>query len=135
MKKINILLSFTLLAVLLVGLLAGCSTKKSEPDAPQPKEKLSVVELPDSSAGSASSTKVLIKGFKFVPGEITVKKGTTVTWRNEDSAPHTVESDDGQYTSDNLENSDEVQFTFDKLGKVDYHCGIHPSMKASVIVE
>jgi plastocyanin len=83
----------------------------------------------------AQTALVVIKGFKFSPQKITVKKGTVGTWRNEDSAPHTVESDDGKYTSDNLENTDNVQFTFDKVGTVDYHCGIHPSMKGSVMVE
>ena len=30
--------------------------------------------------------------FTFVPARLTVKAGTTVTWRNEDDIPHTVTS-------------------------------------------
>jgi plastocyanin len=78
---------------------------------------------------------VVIKSFKFVPSEIKVKVGTTITWRNEDSASHTVESNDGSLTSENLEQGDTVTFTFDKPGRVDYICGIHSSMKGAVIVE
>src|SRR3989344_7221663 len=32
---------------------------------------------------------VAIKGFAYDPSYITISKGTTVTWKNEDSAPHT----------------------------------------------
>ena len=77
----------------------------------------------------------MIKGFSFVPKEIRVKPGTTITWKNEDSDAHTVESVDGFLTSDNLEQGDTVTFTFDKVGRTDYLCGLHPSMKGAVIVE
>ena len=48
---------------------------------------------------------------------------------------HTVEFDDSSKTSDELEKKDTVSFTFDKKGTFNYHCGIHPSMKGTVIVE
>jgi plastocyanin len=76
---------------------------------------------------------VLIKGFKFLPQDITVSVGTTVTWVNEDSAVHTVEG--SGMDSGNMSRGDEFTFTFDEAGVYDYICGPHPYMTGSVIVE
>lgn len=132
MKKAILLVLLVISAVLV----AGCSSKQETTQPTQVSEP--VVEKKGdekgvSAGGEAAS--VVIRGFKFVPSEIKVKAGTTITWRNEDSAAHTVESNDGVLTSDNLEQGDTVTFTFDKLGRIDYICGIHPSMKGSVVVE
>jgi len=40
----------------------------------------------------ASDNSVSIQGFAFNPATLTIKAGTTVTWTNEDSAPHTITS-------------------------------------------
>ena len=130
-----------LLVLLIISglLIAGCSSKQEPVPSSQPTPVSEPVvekkgdEKGVSAGGEAAS--VVIKGFKFVPNEIRVKQGTTITWRNEDSAAHTVESGEGTLTSDNLEQGDTVTFSFDKPGRIDYVCGIHPSMKGSVIVE
>src|SRR5438874_1657232 len=38
----------------------------------------------------AEDTEVTIDNFTFSPAELTVKVGTTVTWKNHDDIPHTV---------------------------------------------
>ncbi|KAF0091716.1 MAG: blue (type 1) copper domain protein [Fusobacteria bacterium] len=76
---------------------------------------------------------VLIKDFKFLPQDITVTVGTTVTWVNKDSVIHTVEG--SGMDSGNLSKGDEFTFTFDEVGVFDYICGPHPYMTGSVIVE
>ena len=78
---------------------------------------------------------VSIKGFKFVPADVTVNVGDTVVWTNEDSAPHTVESSDNTITSDELSKGDKFSHTFTKAGTVIYKCGIHASMKGTVTVQ
>ena len=125
-----------LLVLLIVSaiLIAGCSKQETQPtpvSAPVVEKKGD--EKGVSAGGEAAS--VVIKGFKFVPSEIKVKVGTSVTWRNEDSSAHTIESADGSLTSDNLEQGDTVTFTFNEPGRIDYICGIHSSMKGAVIVE
>lgn len=78
---------------------------------------------------------IAIEGFAFGPAELTVPAGTTVTWTNNDGAPHTVTADDGSFGSENLATGDTFSFTFDTPGTYTYHCEIHPSMTATITVE
>lgn len=73
-----------------------------------------------------------IKDFAFNPDTITVTKGTTVTWTNKDSAPHTVKGT--AFTSETLNQGQSYSYTFNEAGTFEYQCGIHPSMRAKVIV-
>lgn len=116
------------LAALVVTLMvaAGCGSKKTTtPTTPKTTPSTS----PPS--GSTGST-VVIKNFTFEPSQLTVKAGTTVTWKNEDSTVHTVTGtgwDSGQ-----VQPGAEFQKTFDTAGTYDYHCSIHPSMTGKVVV-
>lgn len=78
---------------------------------------------------------VSIKDFAFAPASITVKKGTTVTWTNNDTAAHTVTVDSGSGPkSSDVQPGTTYKFTFDTIGVFSYHCAIHPSMTAKVTV-
>jgi plastocyanin len=70
-----------------------------------------------------------------VPSTLTVSVGTTVTWTNKDSASHTVTSNDNLFNSGTLANGATFQHTFNQKGTFEYHCSIHTSMTAKVIVE
>lgn len=77
-----------------------------------------------------------IKDFLFNPMEIRIKVGDSVTWTNKDSMKHTVTSDSGnELNSATLSQGDTYSHTFNKVGTFDYHCTIHLSMKAKIIVE
>ncbi len=79
---------------------------------------------------------VVISNFAFSPATITVKVGTTVTWINKDTTSHTVTSDsDTELDSTTLNLGQEYKHEFSKAGIYNYHCDIHRSMKAKVIVE
>lgn len=85
---------------------------------------------------SAESAAVNIADLKYAPASLEVAAGTTVTWTNEDEAPHTVSFDDEALAdSDELKKSDTFETTFDDAGTYSYVCAIHPSMKASVTVQ
>jgi len=78
--------------------------------------------------------------FGFNPATITITVGTTVTWTNTTSAPHTVTSDDGTSFDSNINtpisaNGGTFSFTFTKAGTFSYHCQIHPFMKATIILQ
>jgi plastocyanin len=75
-----------------------------------------------------------INGFQFLPGEIEIKVGTTITWTNEDSAPHTVTANDRSFNSGRLEQGQTFSFTFDTAGEFEYFCEYHPGMAAVVVV-
>ena len=85
-------------------------------------------------AQSASSM-VVMKSFDFAPMAMTVPAGTTVTWKNLDTAPHTVTSADGSFRSQALEKDDTFKFKFDKPGTYKYICSIHPKMVATIVVK
>jgi plastocyanin len=84
--------------------------------------------------GTTGATAVTIEDFAFDPPSIEVEAGTTVTWTNQDSAVHTVDGDQGEFESGNLEPGNSYSETFDMPGTYTYHCDIHPSMKATIVV-
>ncbi|WP_322044541.1 cupredoxin family copper-binding protein [Paraburkholderia sp. J67] len=78
---------------------------------------------------------VVIKNFMFSPMALTVKAGTTVTWKNMDGEPHSVVNEAGVFHSAALDQNDTFQFKFDKPGVYKVSCGIHPYMKATITVQ
>ena len=127
MKK-NILV----IAILLAIVAYGCSQATYE----QTSQNQAMHEATGNSDVLSAAVTVDIQGYKFSPATITIKKGTTVTWTNQDSAPHTVTSTSGsELASDTLSKGGAYSHTFDKAGTFDYHCTVHPNMKAKVIVE
>jgi plastocyanin len=86
-------------------------------------------------AQAQDANMVVIKNFMFSPMSLTVKAGSTVTWKNMDGEPHTVVDDAGIFHSAALDENDTYQFKFDKPGVYKIFCGIHPNMKATVTVQ
>ena len=86
-------------------------------------------------AQAEESNAVVIKNFMFSPMAVTVKAGTTVTWKNVDGQPHTVVNDTGLFRSAALDQNETYQFKFDKPGVYNIFCGIHPNMKATITVQ
>lgn len=84
-------------------------------------------------AGPAVMT-VSIADFAFVDERVEIPVGTTVEWVNEDSFAHSVVGDGGAFTSETLAPGDRFSFTFDAAGEFPYICGIHPSMRGTVVV-
>jgi plastocyanin len=85
-------------------------------------------------AAQATGTSVTIQNFAFNPGSLTVKAGTTVTFTNQDSVPHTVTSDTGAFDSGTLAPGKSFTFTFQTPGSYSYHCSIHASMAHATII-
>jgi plastocyanin len=84
---------------------------------------------------AADADTVVMKNFDFSPMMLTVKAGTTVTWRNLDGEPHTVVSPDGVFRSHALDQGDTFTFRFDTPGTYKYICSIHPKMMAAIVVQ
>ncbi|MEW6036465.1 MAG: DUF4382 domain-containing protein [Candidatus Micrarchaeota archaeon] len=83
--------------------------------------------------GGGSSPSVTIQDFAFSPADLTVSKGTTVTWTNQDNAPHSVIFGDG-IVSPTLGKGQSYSRTFDEEGEFSYSCGIHTSMSGRIEV-
>lgn len=97
---------------------------------------LATPPLQSSSAADAPSTNsIVMKNFDFSPMSLTIKAGSSVTWKNLDGEPHTVTSVDGLFRSGALDQNDSYTFKFDVPGTYKYLCSIHPRMTASIIVK
>jgi plastocyanin len=71
----------------------------------------------------------------FSPNPIQITAGDTVTWRNNASVTHTATSDTGAWDTGTLASgATSGAVAFPSAGTFTYHCAIHPSMVASVIV-
>jgi plastocyanin len=87
---------------------------------------------------SAAANPVVTVGMDhntFIPSEITVAPGTTVTWVNNETMPHTVVNPNQGFRSKTLVKDAKFSFTFTTPGDYDYLCSIHPNMKGKVIVK
>lgn len=99
-------------------MLSGCGAKQEQ-----------------ASPGSKKGAQVSIKGFAFTPAAVTVKKGDSVTWTNNDSPAHTVTANDGDFDSGELSPGESFTQKFAKAGTFAYHCEIHASMTGTVTVK
>ncbi|HJU14517.1 MAG TPA: plastocyanin/azurin family copper-binding protein [Candidatus Nitrosotalea sp.] len=79
-------------------------------------------------------------GVFYSPTLIDIQVGDTVTWRNDDSAVHTVSSGtpnlgvDGRMDSGIMNPGSTFSHTFDKAGTYGYYCLIHPWMTGTINV-
>jgi plastocyanin len=103
----------------LVGALAGCLSDRPA-TGPEPP---------------ATGDAVAIENFAFVPPNLSVVSGTTVTWTNDDAVQHTVSADDGHsFDSSAFGHGQAFRFTAGAPGTYTYTCRIHPFMHGTLTV-
>jgi plastocyanin len=79
---------------------------------------------------------IKIENFAYVPYQLTIKVGETITWKNFDTTKHTVTStDDGPLNSALLGKTETYNYTFNKVGEYPYYCITHPYIKGKIIVK
>lgn len=87
-------------------------------------------------AKAAKSVDAQIKGFEYVPTQLTVASGGKVSWVNQDSANHTVTFEDKALKSiGNLRKGQRQSIVFDQPGSYAYVCNYHPNMRGTVVVK
>ena len=126
----------TLLLACTALVAAGCGGDEEEDPAPA-GGGAATQEDTGSGSGEASGEGLTIamKDFKFDPKNATVKVGQTVTWTNEDSAPHNaVDEKGGAFKSELFNKGETYEFTAEKAGTIDYVCTIHPGMEGTLTV-
>ena len=68
----------------------------------------------------------------YLPLNLETPIGTTVIWANEDTVPHTIQSQDefgkvsALFNSAPLNTGDRFEFTFEESGVYNYFCSFHP---------
>ncbi len=103
-----------------IGVLAGCFSDRpaTGPDGP-----------------GTGTPSVVLENFAFVPPDLTVATGTTVTWTNHDDVSHTVSADDeNAFDSSALGQGMSFSVTAGAPGRYTYFCRIHPFMRATLTV-
>ncbi|TME37724.1 MAG: hypothetical protein E6I57_10840 [Chloroflexi bacterium] len=133
-----------LCVVALVIALSSCGATATQP-SPTPVRttngRVEVMTPTPTSAGSRapqvlSGTAAIEVGDQFfLPSQITVKVGTTVTWINHGQVLHTATARDNSFNSSNLEFGGTYKFTFTKAGRFPYYCMNHSDMFGEVLVE
>jgi len=96
----------------------------------------------EKAGGGAAKEAVTVseKDIQFKPKTVTVAKGGTVTWVNDDTAPHDVTKESGpgpKFASGkgDMKNGDKYKTTFNTAGTVKYVCTVHPGMAGEVVVK
>ncbi|MFC0437457.1 plastocyanin/azurin family copper-binding protein [Kutzneria buriramensis] len=84
----------------------------------------------------AATQAVTMAQYAFAPAAITVHVGDTVTWTNQDQAPHDVTTTSAPVPlhSPTLSTGQSWTYTFGQAGTYAYICSIHPDMKAQITV-
>ena len=115
--------------VTVVDLAVGTTSTIAVGNAPR-----KVVVLAVAATAQSTGAKVSIANFAFSPGEIAVVPGATVTWSNDDGAPHGLAYSDGAKGTDVLLPGASFSRTYDKAGTFDYVCAVHAYMTGKVTV-
>lgn len=73
--------------------------------------------------------------YVFKPAKITVKRGTTVIWKNKSDAPHTVTAIRGWKFDRRFKRARTLSLVFKKPGTYRYYCKIHSYMRGAIVVK
>ncbi len=83
----------------------------------------------------AADQPVTIQNFAFAPATLNVAVGDKITWTNKDATAHTISSDTaGVFDSGSTAPGATFSFTAATAGTITYHCNIHATMKATIVV-
>jgi plastocyanin len=109
-----------------------------------------VTNATGASGGNTTTSVSIVSGSSsltdtaFSPNPVQVSVGSTVTWTNDDSQPHTVVSGqnaqpDGKFDSSPNFNpliapGQTFSHTFTEAGQYPYYCALHPNMVGTVSV-
>ncbi len=125
---------------------------KAKVEAKKTETKAKVETKKDSATGKAmASDNVTVEMAKgagsntscadkcYVQSDVQIKVGTTITWKNVDTAAHYATSgkdatSDGIFDSGMVNAGKTFSYKFDKAGTYDYFCMVHPWMTGKVTV-
>ena len=126
MKKGSVII-VAILAILVLFFIAYVNLIKSPNETDQKISPLT--------AQVENEKTIEINNFAYSPSSINIKTGDSVMWTNNDQAAHTITSDSGtELNSQTLSTSQTYSNTFTETGTYNYHCSLHPGMKAKIIV-
>src|SRR5919107_518433 len=146
MKRLLYLIPLSLIAVLMLAAPALTQTAPNDIEASPTQTTDAVQEtggaatdpptVPAESTTPApnSTMTVDISNHAFNPAQLNVAPGTTVTFVNNDTEPHTATADNGLFDTGVLQPGSSFDVFLDGSGTVTYHCELHPDMQGSIVV-
>ena len=151
MKTYRILIA-GMVIVLFVVISSGCGSSSNTQPSPSssaivmtaaptvsaPPTASSAPTTSIAATASASSTTtdknaVAMTGIAFLPAVLTINKGETVTWTNQDSVKHDVIG--STFNSSLFGKGETFSFTFNETGTFTYKCSVHANMYGQIIVK
>ncbi|MDA0161669.1 cupredoxin domain-containing protein [Solirubrobacter ginsenosidimutans] len=113
-------------------LVAGCGGGERPAAAIAPPE--AAAPTPAVTAQPVADVVAKIADFEYKPRTLRIAKGTRVTWKNVDTANHTVTFARGPGDLGNISERGSRSARFPRAGTFTYVCEYHPSMHGKVIV-
>jgi plastocyanin len=87
----------------------------------------------ETARASATAT-VRIVNFAFKPATLKIAKGSRVSFSNTSAVQHTA-TRGGGFDTGRIKPGKSVPIRFAQKGSFAYHCKIHPSMRAKIVVD
>jgi plastocyanin len=138
MRAKTVAVAIVVVIVLVGGGIYLATRNTSNPTQPTASQdhQMNMAATDKTASAPVATNSVTIANFAFSPANITVKKGTTVTWVNNDATAHTVTENDGQTgpNSGTMAKGARYTFTYDTIGTFQYHCTFHSEMVGTVTV-
>ena len=94
---------------------------------------LGLLQMPASAATAAAMVNCATV-YCFSPTTITIPVGSSVTWTNQPSAPHTATADSEAWKTPTVSPAGSATVAFNTAGTFPYHCSIHPFMHGTIVV-
>jgi plastocyanin len=88
----------------------------------------------EAGAAAQAGEQAKIVDFDYAPGRLTVEAGTTVTWTNTGSRPHTATDRGGTFDTKPIAPGTKAQVTLSTPGTYFYFCRINPAKMNGVLV-
>ena len=146
MKRLTYLIPLSVMAVLLF---VSVALAQSTPDQGTPTQDTTSGQSTPTQYGTTDqgapaqdapqnidqrTESVNIEPSGFLPAHKNIPPGTTISWFNADSNPHSVTADDGSFDSGKIKAGETFTFTFDEgPGTWSYHSTLDPSWGGGTI--
>jgi plastocyanin len=76
---------------------------------------------------------VSVVEFAFVPADLSIPLGSTVTWSDDGNLPHASTADSGLWDSGTINPGSSFSYTFTTSGVFEYHCEFHPTLMQGTV--
>ena len=132
MKRLMYVIPVSVVAVLTLAAIAAAQPAVVPAEPTTPAQTTTPAE--STTPAPNDTTTVEIGNNTFNPAQLHVAPGTTVTFVNNDTVPHTATADNGAFDTKELPPGYSMDVFLDGEGTVPYHDELHPDMKGSIVV-